>query len=800
MMQSSVSLEDIMNFSFISKPERDRTVHTDFELLYVAEGVVHLNIDNFEFTLKKDDIVVINPHKNHMYHSNGKLLLGRFVISTEKLCEIQGWSFMEIWCNSVLDKSKSYDKLRTLLKDIMNQKAANNPDGVLYLNSLYYQLLYLLTDEFLTTSGYRNTLPKSEKSIDRIKKIVSYIGANYRENIDLQVLSEALYLSPAYLSRYIKKQLGTNFKDYLNQVRITHAVTDLLQTDKSITKIALENGFSNLTAFNRIFKAEYGITPNVYRIQYKPVKKEAVFEDNQSKQLVTEEQLSNITTVSIDNTQGAQLCKFWNRMINIGTASDMLRSDVQKHILRLKEELKFKYVRFWDLYSPEMFLNINNREGRYYFEKLDRILDFLISNSLTPYIELGIKPKKLLKSPTEALIQEDRTIQFESTESLAKFTENLVLHLLNRYGIEELEMWYFELWRNEYDVFLGYEAGGSDSLKQYLDMFDTMAGTIKKYLPNVKVGGGGLTIRYGRNYLYDHLKVWKQRKVKPDFLSLYCYPGMPGDSRDSMSVANKDQSYLYNFLTNARAVIEEAEFSVGELHVSEWNSTVSNRNILNDSCYKGAFVMKNIVDSIGLVDMIGYWFGSDLFADFHDSSALLCGGCGLLSKDEIAKPTFYAFQFLGQLGKYIYSKGSNHIATKNASDSWQICCHNNKQLNYSYYTQEENEIKLSQRDQLFKDIEPKHFRFFLNDIENGNYLIKIRSLNTTSGSIQDEWARLSLTSDLTQNDIGYLKNICIPRLEIRKCQVTQGILEFDLNLEPNEMQYIHITRNTVRDN
>lgn len=66
----------------------------------------------------------------------------------------------------------------------------------------------------------------------RIKNIQNYIQANYQSQISLNDLAQRLYLSNAYLSKYIKKNLGMTFIEYLNNVRLFHAVDEILYTEK----------------------------------------------------------------------------------------------------------------------------------------------------------------------------------------------------------------------------------------------------------------------------------------------------------------------------------------------------------------------------------------------------------------------------------------------------------------------------------------------------------------------------------------------------------------------------------------
>ena len=81
-----------------------------------------------------------------------------------------------------------------------------------------------------------------------------------------------------------------------------------------------------------------------------------------------------------------------------------------------------------------------------------------------------------------------------------------------------------------------------------------------------------------------------------------------------------------------KSVLLNIELSVGaknddlKIHVSEWSSTISNRNILNDSCYKGAYIMKSVIDCLGKTDVLGYRLGTDIIAEHMDNRKILLGG------------------------------------------------------------------------------------------------------------------------------------------------------------------------------
>ena len=108
-----------------------------------------------------------------------------------------------------------------------------------------------------------------------IRRVMDYISEHYRENLTLDVLAKHIHMNSFYFSSYFKKQVGQNFKDYLNRVRMEHAMELLLSTDKRSYEIADEVGFRDYRYFNEVFSRYYGKTPAAYRKEFLAGKGEA---------------------------------------------------------------------------------------------------------------------------------------------------------------------------------------------------------------------------------------------------------------------------------------------------------------------------------------------------------------------------------------------------------------------------------------------------------------------------------------------------------------------------------------------
>ncbi len=800
-MQNNVLKDNtIMDFDFQDKRIINEHFHQNPELLYVLEGSVILKVGNEEYKMKQEDFIIINSNKRHSCYSEGEVLTASLHINYNILSSYMDMNKVTVYCNTTNDRNDAYDKLRKLLRKVFNQYFDKKGKGLIYLNSLYYSILSIIAGNFMLESNDKRFHNEFNDEDNRMDEIINYIYTNYQRPISLNDLSERFFLSGAYLSKYIKKKLGMNFIDYLNNIRLHCAVDEMKTTDKSIMRIAMDNGFPNAAAFNKAFKDAYHMTPSAYmeqmqeewecerkRLKPAPDIGHKVRDYLDSNFIDTEaEEDSAYKYMIADTLDQKPYIKVWNRMINIGLGSDLLRSDMQEHILILKKELKFEYVRFWDLYSAEMLLNVNSPDGLYNFTKLDRVFDFFVEHDIKPYIELGFKPILLLRNVKNYMVAQEREILFRDLGEYRRFLYALVSHYVNRYGMEEVEKWYFEQWNDpRFSV--------SPDHHEYFEVFEAAYHTLKSVSSQIRLGGAGFDRSHGKLSFHQIISLWKKRMCYPDFISLYCYPYLQGiDELEINAQRSQDPDFIRNHVLMARDTLKDNSFHISELHITEWNSTISNRNCLNDNCYKGAYIMKNIIDNIGQVELMGYWIGSDLFSEYYDSSLLLSGSGGLLTKDGIKKPAYYAMEFMNRLGRYLLGSNENCAVTTNGYDNYSAVCHNYKHPSFKYYMRPEDLTGVGQLRQLFDDNETLKLNFQIKHVKNGTYQIKTRSLNTVNGSVQDEWLRMDLSDNLNKQDIDYLRQICTPHISIRTCTVTNSTLNFETVLKPQEIQYIHL--------
>ena len=269
MRKSILNGSQIMNFAFQIERAEGTHFHQSIEIFYVLEGNCEVVVQDRIYQAHPEDLIVINANKKHSYQSKEDVLIGYVEIDFHLLEELLGTNRLYFWCNSVLDRNAAYDDMRAILKNIFSQYFEKGGFGEVVLQSLYYRLLQVLVENFMVKNDDQRFAGQNSPDENRLSEIINYIHSNYQRKISLSELSGALYLSVPYLSKYIKRQMGMNFIDYVNNIRLFHAVDDLLYTNNSITMIALENGFANAASFTKRLKDAYGLTPSEYRQKMK---------------------------------------------------------------------------------------------------------------------------------------------------------------------------------------------------------------------------------------------------------------------------------------------------------------------------------------------------------------------------------------------------------------------------------------------------------------------------------------------------------------------------------------------------
>src|ERR1700733_11622478 len=210
---------------------------------------------------------------------------------------------------------------------------------------------------------------------------------------------------------------------------------------------------------------------------------------------------------------------FWEKMFGSGRAVLSLRDSYRRDLREVKQATDFEYVRFHAIFHDEIGLYDEDSQGQpsYNFSYVDQIYDGLLAEHVRPFVELSFMPQKLAAHNTL------HTFWYKPNISPPKdWTkwEDLVTafakHLVDRYGIDEVEQWYFEVW-NEPN--LDFWAG-QPRQATYWELYDHTARAIKAANPHLLVGGPATAQAAWGDAFIRHCA---EKNVPLDFVSTHVY-------------------------------------------------------------------------------------------------------------------------------------------------------------------------------------------------------------------------------------------------------------------------------------
>lgn len=769
--------------------------HQDIELLFVLEGTVKVILENREICLNTEDIYVVNSNAKHSLEANGDILLMRLQIRYQTVVKGAEMEDIRFWCDSTVSENSNYDELRRKLFVMIRHYAENKTYAQTFeFLADCYGILNCITTQFMMRPAELAVSEDADRYEDRIRQINHYIYQNYDHDISLKELSEKLYLSNGYLSRFFKKNYGMNFAQYLTKVRVFRAADDLRYSDDSITRIAYNNGFTSAALFNKVFKKFYGQTPSEFRkntVERTEIVENQKAQEERIGQLIAREmidqkqEIKDISRITgdFDVRVYNKLEDNWRHIINFGDAANLLHSTMREHLMLLHQALGFEYVRFHSLFTEEFYIRPDQEE--YNFTQIDSVLDFILEQDMKPFIDLGVKPKVVVHEVGMSEVERDSNMNLYTVESWEHLVRSFMRHMVKRYGQNAMDNWMIELWFDE------EWRNDPGKREEYLEMFKVTYDAVKMVNKNIQVGGYGIRMDVGHRQRLEFLKKWNASCYRPDFLTAMFYGYKRGDDETEQSASRvTDNDIILHLIKKEKELILQAGMGDLPLILNEWNLTPSVRNYINDTSFKGAYIIKNTLDLYGVVQQMGYAVGSDRQTLSFDSGEMIFGGGGLLTKDAIMKPAAFAFDFLNRLFPYFIGKNSNMLITTDGHDNYGIVCHNQQLLNYNYYLTPEASMDKTSMWKYYKDSRKLEIHIRLGRVTGGCYRIKLYRINEQYGNIMKVWSDMDYENDLSRNELKYFRRICEPNLTIRKAEAKDGALEIHEELQPNEITFI----------
>src|SRR6186713_153583 len=244
--------------------------HEEYELNFIenAKGVKRIVGDSVE-EIEDLELVLIGPNIPHAWFTHK--------CKSEKIYEITIQFHKDLFHEVFLKRSQlstirslfeqslkgilfSRDTIRRIAPRLKELELKTGFDSVLELMSILNQLSESPDSRALSGDKIYNA-DYIYMDSRRMEKLIDFMNANFSRPLRLAEAAELVNMAETAFSRFFKAKAGTNFVDFLNDIRLGHASRLLIDTKDPVTDIAVACGFTNISNFNRTFKREKSLTP-----------------------------------------------------------------------------------------------------------------------------------------------------------------------------------------------------------------------------------------------------------------------------------------------------------------------------------------------------------------------------------------------------------------------------------------------------------------------------------------------------------------------------------------------------------
>lgn len=479
-----------------------------------------------------------------------------------------------------------------------------------------------------------------------------------------------------------------------------------------------------------------------------------------------------------------------DRFFDLSVGSDypgtLIRADSQGQLKLAVDELGFRYIRFHAIFHDVLkTVRVENGKTVYNWSGIDRLYDDLLARHIKPFVELGFTPEALATSQNSIFWWHGNT-SHPNPQGWHDLVATFVGHIEERYGKDEVRTWFFEVW-NEPNLSGFWE--GADQ-KAYFELYDMTSKTIKSIDPALRVGGPSTA---GAAWVPEFLAHVKQSGAAVDFVTTHTY-GVDGGFLDENGKSDTKLSpspdAIVGDVRRVRRQISASEFPHLPLYFTEWSTSYTPRDAVHDSYISAPYILSKLKASQGLVEGMSYWTYTDLFEEPGPPTASFQGGFGLLNREGIRKPAFFAY-------KYLHALQGNAISSDDPQAMMALDGENFTALVWDF---EQPQQAVSNRP-FYTKVIPAHptapVQLKLTGLEAGMaYRLEVHCTGFHSNDAYSAYLEMGSPKDLTQTQIAHLNNLTRDLPETTKSvrSSADGTIDITVPMNSNDIVLVQLKR------
>ncbi|MGA3221756.1 MAG: beta-xylosidase [Acidimicrobiales bacterium] len=504
--------------------------------------------------------------------------------------------------------------------------------------------------------------------------------------------------------------------------------------------------------------------------------------------------MTNDVELDVDGTDSKRLRLFphWRTCIGGGRTAEALRARFQQHLEMVQRDMPFSYLRVHGVFHEDMMV-YRESAGRAVlnWQYVDMVYDHWLSVGIRPFVELGFMPYDLASGAETVFWWRGNITPPRDWDRWERLVRRFVEHVIERYGLEEVRRWYFEVW-NEPNLEVFWK--GAD-FAAYVALYERTARAIKDVDPSLRVGGpatSGAGEAAGRSpWGQRFLAECRRRSIPIDFFSTHPYPTLhTADLAGEGDMTWDGPDRLAVDLRGVNDLLAATGYSGLERHFTEWSSSPSPRDPAHDTAFMAPFIVRNNWAARGLADGLAFWALSDIFEENRLGDGPFHGGFGLVNAQSLKKAAYHGYWFLSRLGPRELASGERFAATVRDDGTLAILLWNYQHYrggssrSLLEYHRPPDEPDTGEVYGLFEPGTTEHFRLRVSGLD-GTVRVTTTRLDREHGSVYDAWLAIGAPSHIRPADLEVLRARMEPEQRSECLTASGGRLEYSAAVEPH---------------
>lgn len=466
--------------------------------------------------------------------------------------------------------------------------------------------------------------------------------------------------------------------------------------------------------------------------------------------------------------------------IGSGRMGLALHEEYQKQLSFVQDRMQFSYIRGHGLFSDDMAIYQECEENgvtvsKYNFTYLDRIMDSFLEKGLKPFLELGFMPEKLASGRQTIFYWKGNVTPPADYQKWADLVAATLSHLIERYGLEEVQTWPIEVW-NEPNLAGFWKDADKE---EYFKLYAETAKAVKGVNNSLKIGGPAICGVNEEEWMKKFLDFCSTNHTPLDFITRHHYAaGTPERIGRYTYHSMVDFSGYFDTLEGTRCIVDSyPEYKGMEIHITEINTSYDPQCPIHDTNYNAAYMARAMAFLGDDHASYSYWTFGDVFEEIGVHYSLFHGGFGLVASGSIPKPTFWTFAFYKQLiGECVFRSEDAIVmwdGEKYRGLLWNPVTNKAKEEN--------KEISLS----------------FKTETE-GNFCLTTHTVDEDCCNPLKIWHDLGEPANPSPEFIKLLKDTSVPLLQTKSISAEELKAPISLSLSRNAMVYFELSAVTTK--